>query len=270
MRATTNFAVGSSPHNLATNLCPTTSPQCSSLSIRPINSLPDWPVHQAKDITDVCSSMSLGGSMSTQTPISLEMLGRGGLLEPSVTRTSKFRNGSSHWTINTPAGTSFKKCLHKKCSARKWPSSVGESQSRSSIRCTSCPATKTNWRSQENGALLDKRSSNGATVQKKVAVVWFKHDLRIDDHLGLAAALQYERVLPLFIFDPYFYGGQSSALKVIFIDHSSSSRKRGRADNRSGSWREREEEKEFPLKAMSHHQKESNLGGALPPIEGRL
>lgn len=48
---------------------------------------------------------------------------------------------------------------------------------------------------------------NGTTVEKKVAIVWFKHDLRMDDHVGLTSALQYDHVLPLFIFDSSFYAG---------------------------------------------------------------
>ncbi|KAG9452441.1 hypothetical protein H6P81_005345 [Aristolochia fimbriata] len=34
-----------------------------------------------------------------------------------------------------------------------------------------------------------------------VALVWFKHDLRTDDHLGLLAASQCRTVLPLYVFD---------------------------------------------------------------------
>jgi len=45
------------------------------------------------------------------------------------------------------------------------------------------------------------------TVEKKVAIVWFKHDLRMDDHVGLTFALQYDHVMPLFIFDSSFYAG---------------------------------------------------------------
>ncbi len=40
-----------------------------------------------------------------------------------------------------------------------------------------------------------------------MAIVWFKHDLRVDDHPGLAAAAEYEQVLPLFIFDPQICTG---------------------------------------------------------------
>ena len=34
------------------------------------------------------------------------------------------------------------------------------------------------------------------------AILWFKHDLRIDDHPGLvAAASRYRTVIPLYVFD---------------------------------------------------------------------
>lgn len=46
--------------------------------------------------------------------------------------------------------------------------------------------------------------------KEEVAIVWFKHDLRMDDHLGLAASAQYHRVIPLFIFDSHFYAGKLS------------------------------------------------------------
>eukprot|EP00271_Cylindrocystis_brebissonii_P017141 TRINITY_DN4325_c0_g1_i3.p1 TRINITY_DN4325_c0_g1~~TRINITY_DN4325_c0_g1_i3.p1 ORF type:complete len:748 (-),score=158.32 TRINITY_DN4325_c0_g1_i3:21-2264(-) len=42
-------------------------------------------------------------------------------------------------------------------------------------------------------------------VQGRV-LVWFKHDLRLDDHPGLASALQAEQVTPVFIFDPNILG----------------------------------------------------------------
>jgi hypothetical protein len=48
-----------------------------------------------------------------------------------------------------------------------------------------------------------------ASCRKTVAIVWFKHDLRVDDHPGLAAAAEYEQVLPLFIFDPQICTGWS-------------------------------------------------------------
>ncbi|KAL2920496.1 Cryptochrome DASH chloroplastic/mitochondrial [Bienertia sinuspersici] len=40
-------------------------------------------------------------------------------------------------------------------------------------------------------------SNNGGT-----AIVWFKHDLRIDDHPGIVAASSHSSVVPLYVFDP--------------------------------------------------------------------
>jgi hypothetical protein len=60
-------------------------------------------------------------------------------------------------------------------------------------------------RSTESGVCEEEEKEKEEGGQ--LAIVWFKHDLRIDDHLGLAAALEYERVLPLFIFDPDVYAG---------------------------------------------------------------
>ncbi|XP_031265865.1 uncharacterized protein LOC116124296 isoform X2 [Pistacia vera] len=39
------------------------------------------------------------------------------------------------------------------------------------------------------------------TKRKGSAIVWFKQDLRVDDHLGLMAASHYQAVLPLYVFD---------------------------------------------------------------------
>lgn len=60
-------------------------------------------------------------------------------------------------------------------------------------------------RSTESGVCEEEEKEEEGGGQ--LAIVWFKHDLRIDDHPGLAAALEYERVLPLFIFDPDVYAG---------------------------------------------------------------
>lgn len=48
------------------------------------------------------------------------------------------------------------------------------------------------------GAAGEEYSSNPGGA----AVLWFKHDLRIDDHPGLvAAASRYRTVIPLYVFD---------------------------------------------------------------------
>ncbi|BBN19275.1 hypothetical protein MPTK1_8g09280 [Marchantia polymorpha subsp. ruderalis] len=47
---------------------------------------------------------------------------------------------------------------------------------------------------------------------KRTAVVWFKRDLRIDDHPGLATASSYSHVIPLFVYDPVLLSGMSEEL----------------------------------------------------------
>ncbi|XP_068650620.1 cryptochrome DASH, chloroplastic/mitochondrial isoform X2 [Aristolochia californica] len=54
-------------------------------------------------------------------------------------------------------------------------------------------------RSSKAVAMAEGRE--GAKKENGVALVWFKHDLRTDDHLGLLAACQYPTVLPLYVFD---------------------------------------------------------------------
>jgi hypothetical protein len=71
-------------------------------------------------------------------------------------------------------------------------------------------------RSTESGVCEEEEKEKEEGGQ--LAIVWFKHDLRIDDHLGLAAALEYERVLPLFIFDPDVYAGWSKELLESLFD----------------------------------------------------
>jgi len=38
------------------------------------------------------------------------------------------------------------------------------------------------------------------------AVVWHRDHLRVSDHPAVAAAAEYDEMLPLFVFDPAFYG----------------------------------------------------------------
>lgn len=66
-------------------------------------------------------------------------------------------------------------------------------------------------------AVTHVNGQNGTTVEKKVAIVWFKHDLRMDDHVGLASAMQYDVVLPLFIFDSSFYAGMHSDKLIAML-----------------------------------------------------
>ena len=60
-------------------------------------------------------------------------------------------------------------------------------------------------------------ASNAATPVRDggtAAVVWFKHDLRIDDHPGLAAAVSEPRrpVVPLYVFDRRILAGMCLVL----------------------------------------------------------
>lgn len=51
------------------------------------------------------------------------------------------------------------------------------------------------------------------------AVVWFKHDLRIDDHPGLAAAVSEPRrpVVPLYVFDRRILAGYSDKMLELLL-----------------------------------------------------
>eukprot|EP00249_Psilotum_nudum_P022876 c28672_g2_i1 orf=995-1393(-) len=59
-------------------------------------------------------------------------------------------------------------------------------------------------------AYVSTSSSNGScfTAEKCVAIVWFKKDLRIDDHPGLLAASSYGSVVPVYVFDPDILVGE--------------------------------------------------------------
>lgn len=43
--------------------------------------------------------------------------------------------------------------------------------------------------------------SGASKSTKGPAIVWYKHDLRIDDHPGLLAASQHRTLVPLYVFD---------------------------------------------------------------------
>ena len=49
--------------------------------------------------------------------------------------------------------------------------------------------------------------TNRSTDSKELAILWFKHDLRLDDHPGVAAASAYKQVLPVYVFDPHVCAG---------------------------------------------------------------
>lgn len=45
------------------------------------------------------------------------------------------------------------------------------------------------------------RVESGATANAGAAILWYKHDLRVEDHPGLIAASQHRTVVPIYIFD---------------------------------------------------------------------
>lgn len=51
-----------------------------------------------------------------------------------------------------------------------------------------------------------------------IAVVWFKQDLRTDDHPGLVQASSWNRiVVPVYVFDPRILSGISFSVDMIFF-----------------------------------------------------
>lgn len=61
-------------------------------------------------------------------------------------------------------------------------------------------------------------SSGAVKAPAAAAVVWFKHDLRVDDHPGLAAAVAAEPrrpVLPLYVFDRRILDGTLLLLRLL-------------------------------------------------------
>lgn len=97
---------------------------------------------------------------------------------------------------------------------------IGNKKCLLSVNSTRCEACETFGASTGASSSRVIRVRNGAarvvtpayghnetSLEEKVAVVWFKHDLRMDDHPGLISAAQYDNVLPLFIFDSSFYAG---------------------------------------------------------------
>lgn len=52
--------------------------------------------------------------------------------------------------------------------------------------------------------------SGASKSVKGPAIVWYKHDLRIDDHPGLLAASQHRTLVPLYVFDHRILSRMSS------------------------------------------------------------
>ncbi|MCE5166914.1 hypothetical protein HAX54_029519, partial [Datura stramonium] len=47
-------------------------------------------------------------------------------------------------------------------------------------------------------------------VNKDAAILWYKHDLRVDDHPGIVAASMHRTLVPLYIFDPRILSRRNS------------------------------------------------------------
>ncbi|KAL2227185.1 UNVERIFIED_CONTAM: Pheophytinase, chloroplastic [Sesamum indicum] len=52
-----------------------------------------------------------------------------------------------------------------------------------------------------SASAVDVRVESGAAASSTTAIVWYKHDLRVEDHPGLVAASQHRCVVPLYVFD---------------------------------------------------------------------
>ncbi|XP_047325426.1 uncharacterized protein LOC124929176 [Impatiens glandulifera] len=48
---------------------------------------------------------------------------------------------------------------------------------------------------------MERSDTNASSNRSSTAVIWFKHDLRVDDHPGLIAASRSNAVVPLYVFD---------------------------------------------------------------------
>lgn len=61
-------------------------------------------------------------------------------------------------------------------------------------------------------------SSSGGKKQEEVALLWFKQDLRIDDHPGLVRASQFKTLIPVYVFDRDICSRLSSQMLEMLID----------------------------------------------------
>lgn len=69
-----------------------------------------------------------------------------------------------------------------------------------------CPALQRALAARPATAAIPAAAAAASTVQPAPCILWFKHDLRLDDHPGLQAALQSGGpLLPVYCFDPAHY-----------------------------------------------------------------
>ncbi|KAL0891016.1 hypothetical protein Bca101_014999 [Brassica carinata] len=72
-----------------------------------------------------------------------------------------------------------------------------------------------------------------ATNERSTAVVWFKHDLRVDDHPGLLAASKHRAVVPLYVLDRRIlsrYTTDTLELAIVALEELRSSLKKQGSD----------------------------------------
>nr|CAB3454046.1 unnamed protein product [Digitaria exilis] len=74
-------------------------------------------------------------------------------------------------------------------------------------------------RNRCQGRIVASNATNPVRDGGAAAVVWFKHDLRIDDHPGLAAAVAEPRrpVVPLYVFDRRILAGYSDKMLELLL-----------------------------------------------------
>lgn len=58
-------------------------------------------------------------------------------------------------------------------------------------------------------------SSAAAAEDDGSAILWYKHDLRIDDHPGLLSASQHQTLVPLYVFDHRILSRMKSLLSSL-------------------------------------------------------
>lgn len=76
----------------------------------------------------------------------------------------------------------------------------------------SLPFGQSYWKGPARAAAAAVVSQGSERVlqgkERGPCIVWFKHDLRTDDHPGLVAASSYHTVIPVYVFDPVLLAGQ--------------------------------------------------------------
>ncbi|RVW90612.1 hypothetical protein CK203_038795 [Vitis vinifera] len=79
------------------------------------------------------------------------------------------------------------------------------------------PNTLSFGRPRSRFPLAASKGAESSAIDDSVAVLWFKHDLRIDDHPGLvAAASRHRTVIPLYVFDRRILSRELSLLFNLF------------------------------------------------------